>query len=82
MLQFIFGLVRGLWPLWVILILFFIYKKMVKPISLKNIDPYDWNRILQTLQKKRKKWTNQLPVNINSTISEIINILSDFRKRN
>ena len=78
MLQFIFGLIRGLWPLWVILILFFIYKKMVKPVSLKNIDPHDWNRILQTLQKKNKQWSNQLPAKINTKIADIINILGDF----
>ena len=78
MLQFISGLIRGLWPLWVILILFFIYKKMVKPVSLKNVDPLDWNRLLQIIKKKSNKWSNQLPANTNTKIAEIINVLSDF----
>ena len=44
---------------------------MVKPVSLKNMDPHDWNRILQVLQQKRKKWSSRLPAEIDSKITGI-----------
>lgn len=78
MFQFIFGLIRGLWPIWLFLIFLFIYKKIVKPVSIKNFDLHNWNGILKVLQKRRNKWYDRFPVEIDATITEILQILNDF----
>lgn len=78
MLIFIMDLIRGLWPLWIILILLIFYKIKVRPASLKNVDHHDWSRILYVIQQKQKKWSNQLPVEINAKITNIIMNLSNF----
>lgn len=42
------------------------------------MDPHDWKSILQVLQKKRGKWANRLPAEINAKITDILNILNNF----
>jgi len=78
MFQFIFGLIRGLWPLWIVLILFLLYKKLVKPVNIRKLDPHDWNNILKTLKNKRKKWSGNLSSKLDNQISNIMIILDDF----